>query len=69
MTCAQGLLRLLWGRARSWSATGLYRITSNTEQLERGRRTLVNIAIDVQNFSKMNETCENTLSLLSVSEK
>ena len=46
-----------------------YRITSNTEQLERGRRTLVNIAIDVQNFSKINETCENTLSLLSVSEK
>ena len=25
MTCAQGLLRLLWGGgARSWSATGLY---------------------------------------------
>ena len=23
MTCAQGLLRLLWGGARSWSATGL----------------------------------------------
>ena len=25
MTCAQGLLRLLWGGARSWSATGLER--------------------------------------------
>ena len=25
MTCAQGLLRLLWGGARSWSATGLCR--------------------------------------------
>ena len=24
MTCAQGLLRLLWGGARSWSATGLH---------------------------------------------
>ena len=23
MTCAQGLLRLLWGGAQSWSATGL----------------------------------------------
>ena len=23
MTCAQGLLRLLWGGGRSWSATGL----------------------------------------------
>ena len=23
MTCAQGLLRLPWGGARSWSATGL----------------------------------------------
>ena len=23
MTCAQGLLRLLWGGARSWSAMGL----------------------------------------------
>ena len=23
MTCAQGLLRLLWGGDRSWSATGL----------------------------------------------
>ena len=23
MTCAQELLRLLWGGARSWSATGL----------------------------------------------
>ena len=23
MTCAQALLRLLWGGARSWSATGL----------------------------------------------
>ena len=27
MTCAQGLLRLLWGGgARSWSATGLNRL-------------------------------------------
>ena len=25
MTCAQGLLRLLWGGARSWSAKGLLR--------------------------------------------
>ena len=24
LTCAQGLLRLLWGGGRSWSATGLY---------------------------------------------
>ena len=24
MTCAQGLLRLLWGGGRSWSATGLF---------------------------------------------
>ena len=29
---------------------------------------MVNIAIDMQNFSKINETCENTLPLLSVSE-
>ena len=28
-----------------------YRITINRDQLERGRRTLVNIAIDMQNFS------------------
>ena len=41
-----------------------YRITLNKEQLERGRRTLVNIAM--HNFSKINETCENTPSLLSV---
>ena len=26
MTCAQGLLRLLWGGAQSWSATGLSKI-------------------------------------------
>ena len=45
-----------------------YRITSNKEQLERDRRTLVNIATNMQNFSKINETCENTPSLLSVSE-
>ena len=45
-----------------------YRITSNKEQLETGRRTLVNIAIDMQNFSKINETCENTPFLLSVSK-
>ena len=30
-----------------------YRITLNKEQLERGRCTLVNIAIDMQNFSKI----------------
>ena len=45
-----------------------YRITLNKEQLERGKRTLVNITIDIQNFSEINETCENTQSLLSVSE-
>ena len=45
-----------------------YRITSNKEQLERDRRILVNIATNMQNFSKINETCENTPSLLSVSE-
>ena len=45
-----------------------YRVISNKKQLERGRHRLANIAIDVQNFSKINETCENTPSLLSVSE-
>ena len=45
-----------------------YRITLNKEQLESGRRTLVNIAIDMQNFFKINETCDNTSSLLSVGE-
>ena len=45
-----------------------YEISLNTEQLERGRRTLVNIAIDMQNFSKISETCENTPYLLSVSK-
>ena len=45
-----------------------YRITLNKEQLERIRRTLVNIFIDMQNFSKINETCKNTPSLLSLSE-
>ena len=34
-----------------------YRIILNKEQLERDRRTLVNIAIDMQNFSTINETC------------
>ena len=29
MTCAQGLLRLLWGGARSWSATGLTSLQRN----------------------------------------
>ena len=29
MTCAQGLLRLLWGGARSWSVTGLQPTTNN----------------------------------------
>ena len=28
MTCAQGLLRLLWGGGRSWSATGLLYLIS-----------------------------------------
>ena len=29
MTCAQGLLRLLWGGARSWSATALHQLHTN----------------------------------------
>ena len=29
-----------------------YRLTLNKEQLERGKRTLVHIAINMQNFSK-----------------
>ena len=29
---------------------------------------MINISIDMQNFSKINETCENTSSLSSVSE-
>ena len=33
MTCAQGLLRLLWGGARSWSATGLRTIITNQEPM------------------------------------
>ena len=45
-----------------------YRITLNKDQLERGKRALVNIAINMHNFSKRNETCKNTTSLPSVSE-
>ena len=47
MTCAQGLLRLLWGGARSWSATGLTRSDNkntrdekNNEQKEEGTAKL-----------------------------
>ena len=45
-----------------------YRITLNKDQLERGKRALVNIAINMHNFFKRNETCKNTTSLPSVSE-
>ena len=39
MTCAQGLLRLLWGGARSWSATGLpmNTVTITASELNRAR--------------------------------
>ena len=40
-----------------------YRITLNKDQLERGKRALVNIAINMHNFFKRNETCKNTTSL------
>ena len=45
-----------------------YRITLNKDQLEREKRALVNIAINMHNFSKRNKTCENTTFLPSVSE-
>ena len=45
-----------------------YRTTLNKEQLERGKHTLVNIAISMQNISNINEMCKNTSSLLSANE-
>ena len=42
MTCAQGLLRLLWGGARSWSATGLNSKLGLVENRE-GKSTLYGV--------------------------
>ena len=45
-----------------------HRITLNKDQLKKGKHALVNIAINMHNFSIKNETCENITSLPSVSE-
>ena len=39
MTCAQGLLRLLWGGAQSWSATGLPVLLNTKNYLPTGRQS------------------------------
>ena len=42
MTCAQGLLRLLWGGGRSWSATGLELERIEKAPLYKSKRRLIN---------------------------
>ena len=43
----------------------MYRITLNKEQVDRGKRTLVDIAIRMNHFSRTNEICENTTPSLT----
>ena len=51
------------------SVDSKHSITINKEQLKKGKRAVVNIAIDMRNFSKISETCENTPFILSVRKK
>ena len=41
MICAQGLLRLLWGGARSWSAMGLGKDASEKRRIVEDKRKSV----------------------------
>ena len=57
MTCEQGLLRLLWGGARSWSATALLATTKPLRDL----KVVSDAHISVHGFEKYDEIIRHKL--------